>query len=96
MVALMLNETDTVGHTFKKAFYRVDGVTMYVFWAIWIAIWIWIVFDPNQPSIAAWLCFMVGMVNPFLFILFGLMRSPGLLTAFLIIGLNVRALLALV
>ncbi|WP_447801166.1 hypothetical protein [Pseudomonas kilonensis] len=96
MVTLMLNETDTVGHTFKKAFYRVDGVTMYVFWAIWIAIWIWILFDPNQPSIAALLCFVVGMVNPFLFILFGLMRFPGLLTAFLIIGLNVRALLALV
>lgn len=51
MDALMLNDSDTVGHTFKRACYRVDGVTMYVCWAIWAGKSIWALFDPENPGI---------------------------------------------
>lgn len=91
-VAQMLNETDTVGQTFKRAFFRVDGVTMYFFWAIWAGIMTKVLFDPSQPKIAVLVLFMVGMMNPILFIMMGLMRLPGLLTALVLAGLNVKGL----
>lgn len=96
MVTLMLNETDTVGHTFKKAFYRVDGVTMYVFWAIWGGLLILVLFDPAKSGAEAFALFMIGMLNPFLYIFLGVMRSPGLLTALALIFLNVRFLWAFI
>lgn len=92
VVAQMLNGTDTVGRTFKRAFFRVDGVVMYFFWALWIGIMAKVLFDPVQPGIAVLAVFLVGMMNPILFVLLGVMRSPGLLTALIIVGLNVRGL----
>jgi hypothetical protein len=88
----MLNESDKVGHTFKRAFFRVDGVTMYFFLAIWLGLTIWAFFDPAPLRMAAWALFMIGLVSPFLYILLGVMRSPGLLTALIIIFFNVRFL----
>lgn len=85
----MLNETDTVGHTFKRAFYRVDGVTMYVCWALWLGGFIWGLFDPARPEVLSLLIFMAGLMNPFLYLLHGLMRLPGLLSAIIIAGLNI-------
>ncbi len=89
----MLNETDTVGHTFKRAFFRVDGVTMYFFWAVWLGLMIWALFDPDRLRLAPWVFFLIGLLNPFLYILLGLMRSPGLLTALILIFFNVKFLL---
>jgi hypothetical protein len=94
MDALMLNESDTVGHTFKRAFYRVDGVTMYVCWAIWIGMLVHALFDPENPGIYILALIMLGLLNPFLFLLLGLWRLPGLLTALIIIGINIRFLVA--
>lgn len=37
----MLNDSDTVGSAFKRAFYRIDGITMYACWAIWVGVLIW-------------------------------------------------------
>jgi len=90
----MLNDTDTVGRTFKRAFFRVDGVTMYFFWAIWVGLLIWVLFDPAKSGAEAFALFMIGMLNPFLYIFLGVMRSPGLLTALILIFLNVRFLWA--
>lgn len=90
----MLNGTDTVGHTFKRAFYRVDGVTMYAFWAIWIAILIWTVFDIEAPKIKVFATLMIGLIGPFLYLMFGLMRFPGLVTAIAIAVINIRSLSA--
>jgi len=90
----MLNGTDTVGHTFKRAFYRVDGVTMYAFWAIWIAILIWTVFDVEAPKIKVFATLMIGLIGPFLYLMFGLMRFPGLVTAIAIAVINIRSLSA--
>ncbi|SFB28535.1 hypothetical protein SAMN03159488_02783 [Pseudomonas sp. NFIX10] len=92
----MLNEIDTVGHTFKRAFFRVDGVTMYFFWAIWAGFLIWALSDPAKPGAEALALFMIGMLNPFLYIFLGVMRSPGLLTALVLIFLNVRFLWAFI
>lgn len=90
----MLNGTDTVGHTFKRAFYRVDGVTMYAFWVIWIAISIWTVFDVEAPKIAVFATLMIGLNGPFLYLMFGLMRFPGLVTAIAIAVINIKFLSA--
>lgn len=90
----MLNGTDTIGHTFKRAFYRVDGVTMYAFWAIWIAILIWTVFDVEAPKIKVFATLMIGLIGPFLYLMFGLMRFPGLVTAIAIAVINIRSLSA--
>jgi hypothetical protein len=90
----MLNGTDTVGHTFKRAFYRVDGVTMYAFWVIWIAILIWTVFDVEAPKIKVFATLMIGLMGPFLYLMFGLMRFPGLVTAIAIAVINIRFLSA--
>jgi hypothetical protein len=95
-VAQMLNETDTVGQTFKRALFRVDGVTMYFFWAVWLGLTIWALFDPAPLRMPAWLPFLIGLVSPFLYILFGVMRSPGLLTALVIIFINVKFLLVFI
>lgn len=92
----MLNETDTVGQTFKRAFFRVDGVTMYFFWAVWLGLTTWALFDPAPLRMPAWLPFLTGLVSPFLYILFGVMRSPGLLTALIIIFFNVKFLLVFI
>lgn len=86
----MLNETDTVGHTFKRALYRVDGMTMYVCWALWLGGFIWGLFDPARPGELSLLIFMAGLMNPFVYLLLGLMRLPGLLTAIIITGFNIR------
>jgi len=90
----MLNGTDTVGHTFKRAFYRVDGVTMYAFWVIWIAILIWTVFDVEAPKIKVFATLMIGLMGPFLYLMFGLMRFPGLVTAIAIAVINIKSLSA--
>jgi hypothetical protein len=92
----MLNETDTVGHTFKRAFFRVDGVTMYFFWAIWAGLLIWVLFDSTKSGVEALVLFMIGMLNPFLYVFLGVMRLPGLLTALVLIFLNVRFLWAFI
>ncbi|WP_226501462.1 hypothetical protein [Pseudomonas sp. MWU16-30322] len=93
----MLNETDNVGQTFKRAFFRVDGVTMYFFWAVWLGLTIWTFFDPAPLRMAAWALFLLGlMLNPFIYVLLGVMRSPGLLTALIIIFFNVKFLLIFV
>lgn len=88
----MLNETDTVGQTFKRAFFRVDGMTMYFFWAVWLGLTTWALFDPGPLRTPAWLLFIIGLLSPFLYILFGLMRLPGLLTALIIIFFNAKFL----
>ncbi|WP_414892492.1 hypothetical protein [Pseudomonas serboccidentalis] len=93
----MLNETDTVGQTFKRAFRRVDGVTMYFFWAVWLGLTIWALFDPAPLRFPAWILFILGMtLNPFIYVLLGVMRSPGPLTALIIIFFNVKFLLIFV
>jgi len=93
----MLNESDKVGHTFKRAFFRVDGVTMYLFWAVWLGLTVWALFDPAPLRFPAWLLFMTGTVfNPIFYVLLGVMRSPGLLTALIIIFFNVKFLLIFV
>jgi hypothetical protein len=89
----MLNDTDTVRHTFKRAFYRVDGVTMYACWAIWVGILIWTLFGPEGAGLNALVILLAGLMNPFVYLLLGLMRAPGLITALVIAGLNVRFLL---
>lgn len=90
----MLDGTDTVGHTFKRAFYRVDGVTMYAFWVIWIAISIWTVFDVEAPKIDVFATLIIGLIGPFFYLMLGLMRFPGLVTAIAIAVTNIRFLLA--
>ncbi|MFJ2709747.1 MULTISPECIES: hypothetical protein [unclassified Pseudomonas] len=93
----MLNESDKVVHTFKRAFFRVDGVTMYSFWAVWLGLTIWALFDPAPLRFPAWILFMIGAVlNPFIYVLLGVMRSPGLLTAIIIIFFNIKFLLIFV
>ena len=90
----MLSESDKIGHTFKRAFFRVDGVTMYFFGAVWLGLTIWALFDPAPLRFPAWVLFMLGMtLNPFIYVLLGVMRSPGLLTALIIIFFNVKFLL---
>lgn len=90
----MLNDSDAVGHTFRRAFYRVDGVTMYVCWATWIGVLIWALLDPENSGIYILVLILIGLLNPFLFLLLGLWRFPGLLTALIIVGINVRFLFA--
>lgn len=93
----MLNESDKVGHTFKRAFFRVDGVTMYFFWAVWAGLAIWALFDPVVIRFPAWSLVMIGTVfNPIFYVVLGVMRSPGLLTALIIIFFNVKFLLIFV
>jgi hypothetical protein len=87
----MLNETDTVGHTFKRAFYRVDGVTMYVCWALWLGGFIWGLFDPARPGVLSLIIFMCGLMSPFFYLILGLARLPSLLTAIIIAGFNIWA-----
>ena len=91
----MLNDSDTVGHTFRRAFYRVDGVTMYVCWAIWIGKLIWALFDPQSSGIQIIVLIMIGLANPVLFVMLGLWRFPGLLAALIIMGVNIRWLFEL-
>lgn len=88
----MLNDTDTVGYAFKRAFYRVDGVTMYVFWVIWTGILIWTMFDAEASEIEVLAKLMIGLMSPFLYVLLGLKRIPGLLSALIIAAINVRFL----
>lgn len=89
----MLNETDKVGDTFKRAFFRVDGVAMYFFWAVWMGLAVWQLFDPSKPKGVSLIFVVGGMMNPFIFLLFGVMRTPAPWTALLIVGLNVRFLI---
>lgn len=84
----MLNDTDTVGYAFKRAFYRVDGVTMYVFWVIWTGILIWTMFDAEASGMEVLGTLMIGLFSPFLYVLQGLMRMPGLLSALIIAVFN--------
>ena len=86
----MLNESDAVGHTFKRAFYRVDGVTMCVCWALWMGYFFWGLFDPATSGLLSAIVFVGGLMNPFVYLILGLMRLPGLLTAIVIAGLNIR------
>ncbi|AWY43826.1 hypothetical protein DKY63_29500 [Pseudomonas putida] len=88
----MLNDTDSVGDTFKRAFYRVDGVTMYVFWAIWVGMSAWAIFDTQASKIEVIVKLMIGLLNPFLYVLQGLIRMPGLLSALIIAAINARFL----
>ncbi len=85
----MLNGTDTVGHTFKRAFHRVDGVTMYVFWAIWNVIAIIKVFDTDAMKIEVVLMITIGFISPFFFIMLGLWRTSGLMSALIIAASNI-------
>lgn len=89
----MFNDTDTVGYAFKRAFYRVDGVTMYVCWVIWTGILIWTIFDAEASRIEVLGKLMIGLMSPFLYVLLGLMRIPGLLSALVIAAINIRFLL---
>lgn len=74
----MFNDTDTVGYAFKRAFYRVDGVTMYVCWLIWAGILIWAMFDAEASRIEVLVKLMIGLMSPFLYVLLGLMRNTWL------------------
>ena len=87
--AQMFNDTDTVGYAFKRAFYRVDGVTMYVCWLIWAGILIWAMFDAEASRIEVLVKLMIGLMSPFLYVLLGLMRIPGLLSAVIIAAINI-------
>jgi hypothetical protein len=88
----MFNDTDTVGYAFKRAFYRVDGVTMFVFWLIWSGIFIWAMFDAEASRIEVLVKLMIGLMSPFLYVVLGLMRIPGLLSAVIIAAINIRFL----
>ncbi|PBP50307.1 hypothetical protein ALQ54_02733 [Pseudomonas syringae] len=94
MDAMMLNDSDTVGSAFKRAFYRVDGITMYACWAIWVGGLIWDLLGSEGSGIHTVVLILIGLLNPFLFLLLGLWRLPGLLTALIIIGINIKFLFA--
>ncbi|MCS3835577.1 hypothetical protein HNR03_000157 [Pseudomonas sp. JAI111] len=90
----MFNDTDTVGYAFKRAFYRVDGVTMYVFLTIWAVIAAFSVFDEQASDVFVELIF--GSISPILYVVLGLTRLPGLVNALIIAAFNVRFLSVLV
>lgn len=92
--ATMISGTDTVGSTFKRAFHRVDGVTMYIFWAIWIVISICTAFDAEASKIEVMAKLTIGFLSPLFFVMLGIWRAPGLLSALIIAGMNIKFLLA--
>ena len=85
----MFNDTDSVGFAFKRAFYRVDGVTMYIGWGIWLGVFIWSVFDREASKMEVVLKLVIGLIGPFFYVMFGLMRLPGLLSAIVIAATNI-------
>lgn len=85
----MLRPEDNVGTTFKQAFKRIDGVVMYIASAVFLVwgIYHWCVHEDVWPLLIA-VPFI--FINGFLFIMMGLWRFPGLLSALVIAGLNIQ------
>lgn len=83
----MLNETDTVGATFRRAFRRIDGLVMYLAMAIWLiqGCYAYAMHDNGMELFIS--CVIAGF-NAVLFVWMGLSRFPGLLTALLLVAFN--------
>lgn len=89
----MLRDDDHVGEVFKRAFRRVDGLTMYCFIAIWalLSVWHWLAGDLQGSGFVV-LSAMICAMNAVLFVMFGLSGLPGLASALIIAGFNIRFL----
>lgn len=85
----MLRPEDNVGTTFRRAFKRVDGVVMYIASAVFLmrGIYQWDVNGDIWPFLIA---MQMIFLNGFLFIMMGLRGYPGLLSALIIAGMNVK------
>jgi len=88
---ILLREDDDLGPVLRRAFRRVDGVTMYVF------IVAWLLRPVLQFAVGEWqglafvlLSVLACLLNLFIFVLMGLSGAPGLVTAIVIIAINIR------
>lgn len=87
----MLREDDHLGPVLRRAFHRVDGVTMYVFIAAWLLrpVWQWVIGDWHGFAFVL-LSALACLLNLFIFVFMGLSGAPGLITAIVIIAINIR------
>jgi hypothetical protein len=87
----LLREDDHLGPVLRRAFRRVDGMTMYVFIAAWLLrpVWQWLVGDWQGWAFVV-LASLMCLMNVFIYVMLGLSRLPGLLTALCIFAMNIR------
>lgn len=90
----MLREDDHLGPVLRRAFRRVDGITMYLFIAAWLLrpVWQWVAGD-WQGGAFVLLSAMACLLNLFIFIFMGLSGAPGLITAIFLVAINIRLFL---
>jgi hypothetical protein len=89
--SVLLREDDHLGPVLRRAFRRVDGVTMYVFIAAWLLrpVWQWVTGDWQGLAFVL-LSALACLLNLFIFVFMGLSGAPGLITAIAIIAINIR------
>lgn len=87
----MLREDDHLGPVLRRAFRRVDGVTMYLFIAAWLLRPVWqLVTGDWHGGAFALLSALACLLNLLVFVFMGLSGAPGLITAIVIIAINIR------
>jgi hypothetical protein len=88
---ILLREDDHLGPVLRRAFRRVDGVTMYVFIAAWLLrpVWQWLIGDWQGLAFVL-LSALACLLNLFIFVFMGLSGAPGLITAIAIVAINIR------
>lgn len=89
--SILLREDDHLGPVLQRAFRRVDGITMYLFIAAWLLrpVWQWLMGD-WQGGAFVLLSVVASVLNLFIFIFMGLSGAPGLITAILLVAINIR------
>jgi hypothetical protein len=87
----LLREDDHLGPVLRRAFRRVDGVTMYCFMAAWLLrpVLQWLLGDWHG-WLSAGFGVLMCLMNLFIFVFMGLAGAPGLITAAFIIFVNIR------